>query len=94
MTPEGLVVAAIKKEVALLGGEVRKCQWVGHNGAPDLFIMLWGHHMWLEVKTEKGRLSEGQKREIGRMRDAGCDAFVVYGLKQAIDAIHNWAEAL
>lgn len=90
MTPEGRVVAAIKKRVKELGGEVRKCQWVGHVGAPDLFIMLNGRHFWIEVKSDTGCLASHQGREILRMVESGCDVFVVYGMTEAmgiLDAI-------
>lgn len=87
MTPEGKVVSDVKKRVKALGGEVRKCVWVGHVGAPDLFIMFPGCHFWLEVKAEKGKLSPPQEREIARMRNAGCAVYVAYGSEEAIKVI-------
>ncbi len=45
-----------------LGGEIRKVQWVGRQGAPDRLVMLppgivvypgpeYGHTIWVEVKN-------------------------------------------
>lgn len=34
MTPEGKVVALIKKRIKEAGGEVRKCAWENCRGAP------------------------------------------------------------
>lgn len=56
MTPEGKVVALIKKRVKEAGGEVRKCAWENCRGAPDLLVMLPGIHAWIEAKTETGKL--------------------------------------
>lgn len=75
MTPEGKVVAGIKALVKSMGGEVRKCQWVGHNGAPDLFIMVNGRHLWIEVKAPGKRPEAHQLREMNRMIKAGCDVY-------------------
>lgn len=53
------------KRVKAMGGEVRKVQWIGRNGAPDRFVMLppkfvreagdvlvyEGLGVWVEVKS-------------------------------------------
>lgn len=53
------------KRVKELGGEVRKVQWVGRQGAPDRLVMLpfgfttpdpitshiYGQHVWIELKA-------------------------------------------
>lgn len=77
MTPEGKVVAAIRKRVKSMGGQVRKCSWEGHAGAPDLLVMIQGAHFWIECKApgEKPRLV--QTREISVMqRVGGCSVYV------------------
>lgn len=77
MTPEGKVVAAIRKRVKAMGGQVRKCSWEGHAGAPDLLVMVQGAHFWIECKApgEKPRLV--QNREIAIMRQVGgCSVYV------------------
>ena len=77
MTPEGKVVARIKEVVRMAHGEVRKCQWVGHVGAPDLFIMLpAGIHVWVEVKAPGEKPKPHQTREHIKMEEAGCIVYV------------------
>ena len=83
MTPEGKVVADIKAAMKDLGCEVRKCQWVGHVGAPDLFIMVpgtvtkdAGHHFWVEVKAPGEKPKPHQVREHKAMEQAGCRVYV------------------
>lgn len=83
MTPEGKVVADIKAAMKELGCVVRKCQWVGHVGAPDLFIMVpgtvtkdAGHHFWVEVKAPGEKPKPHQEREHRTMERAGCRVHV------------------
>lgn len=83
MTPEGKVVALIKKRIKEAGGEVRKCSWENCRGAPDLLILLPGVHAWVEVKAENGKLGPHQTREHNRMQCAGCKVYVVCGAVQA-----------
>ena len=50
--------------VRMLGGEVRKVQWIGRRGAPDRLVMLPGRNpVLVELKAPKGRLSKLQERE-------------------------------
>lgn len=83
MTPEGKVVALIRKRVKEAGGEVRKCNWEGVRGAPDLLILLPGVHVWIEVKAHDGVLKPHQVREHNRMQNAGCKVFIAKGEDQA-----------
>lgn len=83
MTPEGRVVADIKAAMKELGCTVRKCQWVGHGGAPDLFIMVpgtvtkdTGYHFWVEVKAPGEKPKPHQVREHKAMEQAGCRVYV------------------
>lgn len=77
MTPEGKLVAYIKKTVKDAGGEVRKCEWAGHVGAPDLFIMVYGSHFWVECKAPGEKPRGTQMREIEKMRASGCTVLVI-----------------
>ena len=77
MTPEGKIVAFIRRRVKAMGGQVRKCSWEARAGAPDLLIMIRGTHFWIECKApgEKPRLV--QTREIAVMqRVGGCSVYV------------------
>ena len=77
MTPEGKVVAYIRRRVRELGGACRKCAWEGRAGAPDLLVMLRGSHFWIECKAPGERPRPSQVREHEVMREiGGCKVFV------------------
>lgn len=73
------------KRVKELGGEVRKVQWIGRNGAPDRLVMLpsrvsritatpWVEHaetIWVELKAPGQKPRPNQLREHERMRAMG-----------------------
>ena len=90
MTPEGKIVAYIRKRVKALGGQVRKCSWEGHAGAPDLFVMLWGRHFWIECKAPGKSPREIQLREHEVMRETGgCKVFVADSQETAERILHD-----
>lgn len=90
MTPEGKIVQDIRRWIKGIGGQVRKCSWEGRRGAPDLLIMINGHHHWLEVKSAKGELTLLQRAEIGLMRQNGCSVDVVRSLEDAKAALSDY----
>ena len=47
------------------------------SGIPDLLICYKGKFMGIELKAEKGRVSELQNRELKLIRDAGGMGFVL-----------------
>ena len=94
MTPEGKLVAYIRRRVRELGGACRKCSWEGHAGAPDLLIMLRGRHFWIECKAPGETPRPVQLREHRAMRESGgCSVFVADSPLQ-VDEILNSAGAL
>ncbi|RMC99934.1 VRR-NUC domain-containing protein [Aquitalea palustris] len=64
-------------EVKRLGGECRKVRWIGRNGAPDRYIMLPGHCIWVELKAPGVVPKPHQLREHKRMRNLGQRVEVV-----------------
>ena len=48
-------------------------------GWPDVFAVHpgWSRLLWLECKTQRGRVSAAQEAWIGDLRRAGCAAYVV-----------------
>lgn len=82
-TPEGKVVALIRRLVEDAGGTVRKCSWENRRGAPDLLILLPNVHAWVEVKADKGQIKPHQLREHRRLMHSGCKVYVVFGEDQA-----------
>lgn len=80
----------LEKDVErILTAEVRKAggrsyKWVspGNDGVPDRIVMFPGGDIeFVELKTESGRLSELQKKQIKRIEDFGLDVSVAYGVK-------------
>ena len=90
MTPEGKIVQDIRRWIKSIGGPVRKCSWEGRRGAPDLLIMINGHHHWLEVKSAKGELTLLQRAEIGLMRQSGCNVDVVRSPEDAQTVLNDY----
>lgn len=73
--------ANYKTRVPLPVGYYEK-RWGGglfsRAGLPDLHICIHGHSIEVEIKQEKGRLSELQKFVIRQINDSGGLAMTVY----------------
>lgn len=69
--------------VKMLGGEVRKVQWIGRRGAPDRLVMMPVNDrgrdttIWVEVKAPGEKAKPHQLREHERMRKMGQRVEVV-----------------
>lgn len=49
-------------------------------GTLDLFACRGGVSMWIELKTQDGRISAIQKRELAALNEHGCHAFIARSL--------------
>ncbi|MFR1104059.1 MAG: VRR-NUC domain-containing protein [Acutalibacteraceae bacterium] len=68
------------KRVRERGGLCYKFQSPGNPGVPDRIILTReGHTVYVELKTEIGRLAKIQVWQIGEMRKRGADVRVVRG---------------
>lgn len=85
MTPEAKVVQRIKALVKSYGGEVRKVEWSGRRGAPDLLVLMPGRHFFLEVKAPGEKPRPEQLREFDRLCEAGFEVFVSDGNLEPIE---------
>ena len=86
---EAEVEAHLVKRVRELGGEVRKVQWIGRNGAPDRLVMLPPElkdgratspayrTIWVELKAPGAKARPSQVREHERMRSMGQRVVVI-----------------
>lgn len=87
----------LTKRVKVMGGEVRKVQWVGRVGAPDRLVMLPREAyvddahccIWVELKNPKtvgtfpaNAHERAQHREHERMRKLGQRVEVIGTLYQ------------
>ena len=68
-------------EVKKLGGRAYKWTSPGNDGVPDRIVILPGRPpIFVELKTELGKLTALQKVQINRLRDLGQDVRVLYGM--------------
>ena len=71
----------------------RKClflKWVcpGNDGVPDrILIMPGGRICFVELKTETGNMTGLQIFWQKRLRDMGCGAITIYGMRGAEELI-------
>jgi hypothetical protein len=87
MARESDIEKHLVKRVKELGGEVRKVQWIGRNGAPDRLVMLpgtgnWPHNqhwqtLWIELKAPGQKPRPNQLREHEKMRAMGQRVMVI-----------------
>ena len=67
-------------EVRNAGGRAYKFVSPGNDGVPDrIVIMPGGRLMFVELKTDTGRLSKLQTVQIDRLKRLGVPVTVVYG---------------
>lgn len=94
---EATIEKYLVKQVKAVGGEVRKVQWIGRNGAPDRIVMLpsrraaqtidcaWcnpqGLTVWVELKATGEKPTAAQVREHNRMRLVGQTVLVIDSLE-------------
>ena len=74
--------------VRKLGGLCYKFVSPGHPGVPDRMIITpKGGVIFVELKTDTGRLSKLQRYTIGEMQKRGADVRVVWGLGGVMDLL-------
>lgn len=62
-------------------------------GVPDRIVILpGGKTIYVELKTEVGRLSSVQQRQIARMRERGADVRTVRGVDEAKELLREVKE--
>ena len=90
---ESRIESYLVQQVKAHGGEVRKVQWIGRNGAPDRVVMMparlaastidcaWcnpkGLAVWVELKATGEAPTAAQLREHKRMRGVGQIVLVI-----------------
>ena len=63
------------------GFETRKVKFIASNGAPDRIFFKKGRFIWVEFKTTGGVVSELQKAQINKLREAGQEVYVIWDLE-------------
>lgn len=73
-------------EVRKLGGRAYKWVSPGNDGVPDRIVFLpGGPPVFVELKTETGKLSALQEVQITRLRELGQDVRVLKGIQEVRD---------
>lgn len=80
------------REIRKLGGVAYKFVSPGNSGVPDRIVILpGGVIVFVELKTETGRLSENQTRQLHRLGCLGMRTRVLYGMED-LDRFLDWAK--
>jgi hypothetical protein len=59
-------------------------------GIPDIICIFEGRCFCLEVKSERGRVTDVQRVVHERLRDAGAEVAVAYGVDEALTLLGEW----
>lgn len=80
-------------EIKKLGGRAYKFVSPGNAGVPDRIVVLPnGKLVFVELKTEKGKLTALQECQIRRLADLGQHVEVLYGIEAVKDFISDCKE--
>lgn len=77
MTRESSIEQYLIDRVEEEGGEIRKVGWIGRKNAPDRLVMFKGFSAFVELKRPGKTLTDAQKREAHRMREAGLNVLMI-----------------
>lgn len=89
--PEKKIVDAIVRYLKELQRSPRACVWflkihgspMQRAGVPDLLVVIDGHAVFLEVKTETGKVTKLQEHTMKKLREARATAVVVRSVDDA-----------
>ena len=84
--PEGIIEDYLGTQAAKNGFLFYKFTSPGHRGVPDRIIIGRGHTVFVELKSETGRLSKLQELTIAQMIKHGADVRVCNS-KESIDEL-------
>lgn len=65
------------QRIESLGGEVRRMEWIGRRGAPDVAVLLPMRHCLVEEKRPGEAPEPHQAREHERLRSAAFEVLVI-----------------
>lgn len=88
---ESTIEKALVRGIREAGGWAIKLTSPGNSGVPDrLVLMPGGRVIFVELKTDTGRLSTLQEFVHGRLRRLGMDVRVLYGMQ----AVRQFADEM
>ena len=87
---ESAIEAWMVRAIRSRGGLCYKWVSPGTTGVPDRIVILpGGRTIYVELKTEGGRLSEIQKHIHAELRKRGADVRTLYGLDQVKEFVEE-----
>ena len=76
------------REVKKLGGLCYKWVSPGNAGVPDRIVLIPNRPaMFVELKTDKGKLSRLQEVQIKKLRNINNQVYILHGLKEVKEFI-------
>ena len=83
---ESTIEARLVREVRKRGGLCYKFVSPGNPGVPDrIAIFPGGRTVYIELKTEIGRLAKVQQWQLEELRQRGADVRVLKGMDQVLE---------
>lgn len=81
--------------VRKLGGRAYKFVSPGNDGVPDRIVVFRNMApVFVELKTETGRLSKLQQIQINRLRELRQDVRVLYGMKDVTEFLEAMRDGI
>lgn len=85
----------LRRQVESLGGLAFKFTSPGNDGVPDRLAVLPGGLIYfIELKTDRGRLSLLQVWQQDRLRQLGVNVAVIRGMDEAVEFIEEVRDAI
>lgn len=85
----------LRRQIERMGGKFMKFVSPGNDGVPDRIAIMPGGKIWfVELKTDRGRLSELQKWQRKQLEALGCQVRHVWGRAEAADFIKEVQDEL
>lgn len=85
----------LRRQVESMGGLAFKFTSPGNDGVPDRLAVLPGGLIYfIELKTDRGRLSPLQVWQQDRLRQLGVNVAVIRGMDEAVEFIEEVRDAI
>ena len=85
---EKALEAKFVRVVKSLGGITYKFVSPGNAGVPDRIVITPEGQVWfVELKTETGKPSEMQRRQLNKLRAQNCNVVVLYGVAEVENTV-------
>lgn len=85
----------LRRQVESMGGLAFKFTSPGNDGVPDRLAVLPGGRIYfIELKTDRGRLSPLQVWQQDRLRQLGVNVAVIRGMDEAVEFIEEVRDAI